>query len=133
MPMMLLMMRCGGARALAVAADIDQPAGVLQIGRHLAAEHQQMMLVEVLVGARRAEALEIFRRRIGVEMHRKQLALDQVRLGRLAQADRHVGLAHREVEFLVGGDEGDADVRIEIAELAEPRRQPMHADARPWW
>jgi len=87
------------------------------------------MLVEVLVGARRTQPLEIFRRRVGVEVHRKKLALDQVRLGRLAQADRDVRLAHGEVEFLVGGEEGDADLRIEIAELAESGCQPMDADA----
>ena len=62
-------------------------------------------------------------------MHREQLALDQVGLGRLAQADGDVGLAHREVEFLVGGDQRDADFRIEVEEFAEPRRQPVHADA----
>ena len=32
-----------------------------------AAEHQQTMMVEVLVVARRAEALEIFRRRVGMK------------------------------------------------------------------
>ena len=62
-------------------------------------------------------------------MHREQLALDQVGLRRLAQADRHVGLAHGEIEFLVGGDQRDVDVGIEVDELAEPRREPMHADA----
>src|SRR5579864_9165983 len=67
------------ARALAVAGDIDQPARVLQEGRHIAAEHQQMMPIEVIVRARGAAPLEIFRRRISVEMHREQLALDQVR------------------------------------------------------
>ena len=57
------------------------------------------------MAARRAEALEIFGRRVGVEMHREQLALDQVGLGRLAQPDRDVRLAHREIELLVGGDQ----------------------------
>jgi hypothetical protein len=36
-----------------------------------------------------------------VEAHREQLALDQVGLRRLAQPDRHVGFAHRQVELLV--------------------------------
>ena len=67
--------------------------------------------------------------RAGVEMQREQLALDQVGLGRLAQPDRDVGLAHGEVELLLGGDQRDADLGIEVEELAEPRRQPVDADA----
>ena len=104
-------------------------AGLLQKGRHGAAQQDDAVLVELLVRARRAEALEIFRRRVGVEMHREQLALDQVGLRRLAQPDGDVGLAHGEVELLVGGDQRDVDVGIEIEELAEPRGEPMHADA----
>ena len=64
-----------------------------------------------------------------MEAHREQLALDQVGLRRLAQPDGHIGLAHREVELLVGGDQRDVDIGIEVDEFAEPRRQPMHADA----
>ena len=86
-------------------------------------------MVEILVAARRAEALEIFRRGVGVEVHGEQLALDQVGLRRLAQPDRDVGLAHREIELLLGGQQRDADVGIEFEEFAEPRRQPMHAEA----
>ena len=47
-------------------------------------------------------------------MHGEQPALDQVRLLRLAQPDRAVGLPHREVEFLIGEDELQLDFRIEI-------------------
>ena len=64
-----------------------------------------------------------------MEVHREQLALDQVGLGRLAQPDRDVGLAHGEVELLVGGQERDPDLGVEVDELAEPRREPVHADA----
>ncbi len=127
------MVSYGCARALAVAADVDQPAPVLQMRRHRSRRAREAMIVEIVVRARRAEALEIFGRGIGVEMHREQLALDQVGLRRLAQADRDVGLAHREVELLVGGEQRDADVGIEIEEFAEPRREPMHADAGAWW
>ena len=88
------------------------------------------MRVEVVERARRAEALDVFRRAIGVEADREQLALDQVRLGRLAGADRHVGLAHRQVEVLVGDDQRDADVRIERGEFVEPRNQPVDAERR---
>src|SRR5260370_3933329 len=117
------------AWALAVAGDFHQPARVLEILRYMAAHDQKMMLVEILMRMRRAHALEIFRGRKGVKVHREQLAPDQVGLGRLPQADGDVGLPHRKIKFLVGGDQGDANVRIELAELAKPRRQPMHPDA----
>jgi hypothetical protein len=86
------------------------------------------MVIEILVIARCAEALEIFGRRVGVEVHREQLALDQVGLRRQPQPDRNVGLAHREIELLLGREQGDADVGIEFEEFAEPRGQPMHAE-----
>ena len=88
------------------------------------------MVIEILVAARRAEALEIFRRRVGVEVHGEQLALDQVGLRRQPQPDRNVGLAHREIELLLGGHQRDADVGIEFEEFAEPRGEPVHAE--PW-
>ena len=49
-----------------------------------------------------------------MEMHGEQAALDEVGLLRLAQPDRAVGLAHGEVEFLVGEDELQADLGIEF-------------------
>ena len=64
-----------------------------------------------------------------MEVQREQLALDQVRLDRLPQPDRDVGLAHREVEFFLGGEQRDPDVGIEVDEFAEPWRQPMDAEA----
>ena len=88
------------------------------------------MRVEVVERARRAEALDVFRRAIGVEADREQLALDQVRLGRLAGADRDVGLAHRQIEILVGDDQRDPDLRIERGEFVEPRNQPVDAERR---
>jgi len=71
------------------------------------------MAVEVVERARRAGALDVFRRTIGVEADREQLALDQIRLGRLAGADCDIGLAHRQIELFVGDDERDPNVRIE--------------------
>src|ERR1700685_3674460 len=118
------------ARALAVARHFDQPARALQVRWYVAAEHQHAMIIEIVEGARRAEALEIFRRGVDVEMHREQLALDQVGLRRLTEPDGDIGLAHGEVELLVGGQQRDVDFRIELDELAERRRQPMAADAR---
>ena len=57
-------------------------------------------------------------------MHGEQAALDQVRLLRLAQPDRAVGLPHRQIEFLVGEDELKADFRIEIGEFMQALGQP---------
>ena len=123
------MVSVGVRRVLGLAADFQQPAPVGEMRRHVAAQQDDAVLVEFLVRARRAEALEIIGRGIGVEMHREQLALDQVGLRRLAQADGDVGLAHRQIELFVGGDQRDVDVGIKIEEFAEPRREPMHADA----
>ena len=58
------------ARAFAVTGDIDQPVSVLQVARHgRAGEQHDAVIVEFLECARRAEALEVFRRGIGVEVH----------------------------------------------------------------
>ena len=62
-------------------------------------------------------------------MHRKQLALNEIRLGRLAQPDGDIGLAHRQIKLLVGGKERDVDLGIEVGELAQPRSEPMHTKA----
>ena len=95
-----------------------------------AAENQHAMAVEIFEGARRAVFLEIFGRGINVEVHREKLALNQIGLRRLAQPDGDVGLAHGEVELLVGGQKRDVDFGIKVDEFAESRGQPMHADAR---
>ena len=50
-------------------------------------------------------------------MHREQPALDEVRLLRLAQPDRAVGLPHGEVELLIGEDQLQLDIGIEIEEF----------------
>ena len=65
-----------------------------------------------------------------MEPDREQLALDQIGLGRLAQADGDVGRAHRQIELLVGGEQGEMHIRIELHELPEPRGEPVHPDAR---
>src|SRR3984893_1705296 len=89
------------------------------------------MRIEVVESTRRAEALDVFRRTIGMEADREQLALNKVGLGRLAGADRHVGLAHRQVEFLVGDDHRNPDFWIKRGEFVQPRNQPV--DAKRWW
>src|SRR5262249_1667228 len=92
-------------------------------------KNNNAMLVEFFMCPRRAESLEIIRRGVGMEMHGKQLALDQVRLGRLPQADGDISLAHRQIQLFVRGDQRDVDVWIKIQKFTEPRREPMYADA----
>ena len=94
----------------------------------MAAEADEAVVVEVLRRFRLAEALDVVLRGEGVEMHREQPALDEVGLRRAAQADRDVGLAHREVELLVGQDQLDAHVRVEVEELADALREPDRAE-----
>src|ERR1700738_4684080 len=65
-----------------------------------------------------------------MKAHREQLALDQVGLRGLAQANSDIGRAHGEIELLVGRDQGQVDIRIELDELTEARGEPMHADPR---
>ena len=56
--------------------------------------------VEIVERCRLAESLgEVVRRGVEVIVHREQAPLDQVRLDRLAEPDRDVGLAHGEVEL----------------------------------
>src|SRR3974390_857064 len=111
-------------RNLAVAANFHQPPPVGEMRRHVTAEKDQPVLIEIFERARRAEALEIIRRTVNVEMHREQLALYQIRLRWLAQADGGVSFAYRQIELVVSGDERDVDIGIKIEEFAEKRREP---------
>ena len=61
-------------------------------------------------------------------MHGEEPAPDQVGLGRLAQPQADVGLAHAEIELLVGQDDVELDVGIEVQEFAEPRREPARPE-----
>ena len=63
-----------------------------------------------------------------MQMHREQPALDQVRLLRLAQADRRVGLAHGEVDFLVVEDQLQLEIGIELKELLCALGEPAGAE-----
>jgi len=65
-----------------------------------------------------------------MEAHREQLALNQVGLGRLAQADRHIHRAHGKIELLIGGDQREMNVGVKLDKLAKPRREPVYANAR---
>src|SRR5215475_6042425 len=116
--------------SFAIAADFQKPAPILQVrGHHAASKKDNAMLVEFFVRPRGAESLEIIRRGVGMEMHGKQLALDQIRLGRLSQADGDISLAHRQIQLFVSGDQRDVDVWIKIQKFTEPRREPMYTDA----
>jgi hypothetical protein len=63
-----------------------------------------------------------------MEMHGEQPALDEVGLLRLPQPDRAIGLAHGEVELLVGEDELQLDVGVELEELLQPFGEPACAE-----
>lgn len=62
-------------------------------------------------------------------MHREELALDQVRLCRLAKTDRNIRLAHAQVELVVVEDEAQFHLRVEIYELVQPLGEPGRAQA----
>ena len=61
-------------------------------------------------------------------MHGEQPAADEVGLHRLAQAQRDVGLAHADVEVVVGQQKLQLHLGKQFDELAEPRRQPVGAE-----
>ena len=63
-----------------------------------------------------------------MEMHGEQPPLDEVGLLRLAQPDRAVGLAHGEVELLIGEDQLQLDLGIEVEELLDALGQPAGAE-----
>ena len=113
-------------------AGFDEPVAVLRhVGWYRTAiEQQDAVAVEIGQRLRRVETLEIFRCRAGMEFHREELALNEVGLRRLAHADADVGLPHREIEFFVGDEELDVNVGIKLDEFAEPRNEPVHAEAR---
>src|SRR5665213_2940768 len=101
------------ARARAIAPGLDQPTPILEMRRYLRiAEHDYAMTVEFFQRPRGAEVLDVFSRTVGVETHREQFALNEIRLGWLARADRDIGLAHRQIEFFVGDDQRYPDLRI---------------------
>src|SRR5690606_1151989 len=62
-------------------------------------------------------------------VHRKQLALDELRLRGLAQPDGDVGLAHGKVQLIVAEKKRDRYFRIKIEEFADQRREPATAEA----
>ena len=79
-----------------------RPASASQLmSRHrrvVVAEQDQPVRVEVLGALRHAVLLQVFGRGADLPLDRHQVALHQVGLLRRVHADRHVGLAHRQVE-----------------------------------
>ena len=62
-------------------------------------------------------------------MDRKQPPADEIGLGRLAQPQCDIGLAHGEVQFVIGQDHDQFDIGIKLAEFRQARRQPGGAEA----
>ncbi len=87
------------------------------------------MVVEILDRLRLAIAVDIGRCRIDMHVHGKQLALDEIRLLRLAQADSAVGMAHVDVQLFVVEDQLDRHLRIELQEFLHLVRQPALTEA----
>src|SRR5690606_30745649 len=82
-----------------------QPVHVGQMRRDRLTKDHQPVPVQVSYRTRFAVAADIGWCHIKVEVDREHLALDEVRLLRLAHADRAVGLPHGQVEFIVIEDE----------------------------
>ena len=112
-----------------VAAGIGEPVRGKKVGGLVATERDDAVLVQFLHGLRLTKTFHVILAGEGVVMHREKAALDQVRLGRAAHPDGHIGLAHGEIEFLVGEDHLDPHVRVEVQEFTHPLREPGHAEA----
>ena len=65
------------------------------------AEGDQLVLVQILDGRRRARLGEILRRRADMPFDLEQMALDEVRLLGWMHANRHIRLAHRQVQVAI--------------------------------
>lgn len=76
-----------------------------------------------------AEFPDVGGRREGVHLHREQLAPDEIALLRLSRPHRDVRDAHGQIHRLIVEDDLDADVRIEVQELADALRHPDRAEA----
>ncbi len=122
------------ARILGVAPEGQKRIEIVEkVGRGRRAESDQMMAVEVLDVARLRAPLEVVGRSVGVEMHGEQPPADDVGLHWLAQAQRHVGLPHAEIEVLVRQEQLQLHFRIEFDEFAEARREPVGAESEGAW
>lgn len=64
-----------------------------------------------------------------MHVHGEELALDQIRLLRLAQADGTVSMTHVHVQLLVVEDQLDLHIGIELQELLDLVGQPALAEA----
>ena len=61
-------------------------------------------------------------------LQRHQVTLHQIGLLRRMHADRHVRLAHRQIELRIVQQQRDRHVGIHVEELVQPRRQPDRAE-----
>ena len=62
-------------------------------------------------------------------MNGKQLALNEVGLHRAAQSYRHISLAHGQVQLAILEQKHDTDLRVELDEFGDARRQPDGTEA----
>src|SRR5436190_4455089 len=60
-------------------------------------------------------------------MHREELALNEIRLDRTAQTNRDISFAHRKIELAIVEQHGYANLRVELHEFRDARREPHRA------
>ena len=65
--------------------------------------------------------------------NRDQRPLDEVRLMRRMEADRHVGLAPRQVDIVIGEHQRHLDIGIKLDEVPHLAREPGRAEADASW
>ena len=120
--------RQGGANLLIQKALHKEGArGDLRRGRVLADE---AMVGNILDRGQFARRVEVIARRVKPHADRHQAAADQVGLARLLHADRHVGLAHRQVQHPFFQHQVDLEVGVAFVKLAQTRGEPERAEAR---
>ena len=100
-----------------------------QVRRRMPAVGDEPMAVEVVQRLGSAEPAHVARRGVGAHLHGEQRPADEVGVLGLARPDGDVGGAHGDVDLVVVEDEVDADLRIELHELAQPLRDPHRAEA----
>src|SRR5215207_4740056 len=116
-------------RVSRLAARRRQPVHGREVGRLIAPERHDAMLVEILEPPRFAEALDVIARGVSMEMQREQAALDQIGLFRAAQPDPDVGLTHGKIKVFVGENQLQSDLRVKVEELGDALRKPDGPEA----
>src|SRR5215470_374284 len=121
--------KCRPARCLAVEPCRFEPADRGEMRGRRAAVGNDRMFIECVDRFGRTEAADILGGSVGVQLHVEEGATNEVALLRLAGPDGDVGGPHGDGDLLVAEDQLDADLRIELEELAQPLRDPNGAEA----